>query len=175
MYRLSVLIGILMSWAHASAQTSIVVSGSTNFSIKYWAGTCEGNFEAPKGKMSFNPAKPEATVIDVSIPAGSFHTGNSMRDKDVKAKKYLNAAAHPQINFKSTSVSFKNGTYYADGTLTIKGVSKRVSLPFKATKKTDGSYAINSSFSLNRLDFNVGEDSNTMKNTVSLNISVIIK
>ena len=166
---------ILISWTSAGAQTSNVVSGKTSFSIKYWAGTCDGSFDAPKGKMKFDPAKPDATEIDVTIAAGSFKTGNSTRDKDVKAKKYLDVSAHPQISFRSSKVINKGGTYYAEGTLTIKGVAQRASIPFKATKNGDGSYSISSSFTLNRLDFKVGESTMTMKNIVTLNISAVIK
>jgi polyisoprenoid-binding protein YceI len=167
--------GLLLLPLMMQAQTSAVVSGKTEFSIKYWAGTCEGTFNAPRGTMKFDAAKPEATVIDVTIPAGSFHTGNNMRDKDVKAKKYLDAASFPQISFKSSKVFFKEGTYYANGTLKIKGVSKSVQLPFKATKNKDGSYAVTSKFIIDRTEFNVGEKGATMKNEVRMNISAVIK
>jgi len=159
----------------ADAQTSTVVSGKTDFSIKYWAGTCEGSFDAPKGKMKFDPANLATSEIDVTIAATSFKTGNATRDKDVKAQKYLNAAAHPQMRFVSSSITNKGGTYYADGTLTIKGAAKKISLPFKAVKKADGSYTITSTFTLNRLDFKVGEETMTMKNNVTLNISAVIR
>lgn len=159
----------------AGAQTSAVISGKTDFSIKYWAGTCEGSFDAPKGKMKFDPANLAASSIDVTVAATSFKTGNSTRDKDVKAKKYLNAAAHPLIRFTSSGITSKGGTYYADGTLSIKGTAQKVSIPFKAVKKGDGSYAITSTFTLNRLDYKVGEETMTMKNIVTLNISAVIK
>ena len=170
---------ILMSMVAAAyittAQTSAVVSGKTAFSIKYWAGTCDGTFDAPKGKMKFDPTDLSASEIDVTIPVASFNTGNSTRDKDMKEKKYFNASAFPQIRFTSTKITDKGGTYYADGALTIKGVTQRVSLPFKAVKKSDGSYAITSTFKLNRLDFKVGTETITMKDMVTLNISAIIK
>jgi polyisoprenoid-binding protein YceI len=175
MRRLFILMGLLVQSLLLHAQTSTVVSGKTTFSIKYWAGTCDGTFDAPKGTMKFDAANPAATVIDVTIPASSFHTGNNMRDKDVKDKKYLNAASFPTISFKSSKVFFKEGTYYANGTLTIKGASKQVQLPFKATKNKDGSYAITSKFVINRLDYKVGESGTTMKNEVKLNISAVIK
>lgn len=167
--------GFLLTSLVISGQTSAVVSGKTEFSIKYWAGICEGTFNAPKGKMVFDPARPEATQIDVSIPAGSFHTGNKMRDKDVKDKKYLDAASFPTISFRSSKVFFKEGTYYANGTLSIKGTSRQVQLPFKATKNKDGSYSITSKFVIDRTDYKVGTNGATMKNEVRLNISAVIK
>lgn len=175
MRRLFLLMGFLVMSLFTGAQTSTVVSGKTEFSIKYWAGTCEGTFNAPKGKMVFNPAKPEATQIDVSIPAASFNTGNNMRDKDVKDKKYLDAASFPAITFRSSKVFFKEGTYYATGALSIKGISRQVQLPFKATKNKDGSYNITSKFVIDRTDFKVGSSGATMKNEVRLNISAVIK
>lgn len=158
-----------------TAQTSGVISGNTEFSIKYWAGTCNGTFDAPKGKVKFDPANLSSSEIDVTVAATSFRSGNATRDKDVKGKKYLHAAGHPLIRFTSTNITNKGGTYYANGTLSIKGTAQKVSLPFKAVKNANGSYSITSNFTLNRLDFKVGEETMTMKNIVTLNISAIIK
>lgn len=175
MYRLSIFLILLMSCFLLSAQTSKVVSGKTSFSIKYWAGTCNGSFDAIRGTVKFDSKNLPASSINVTVPATSFRTGNSMRDKDVKDEKYLNASAHPTISFRSNSIIFKGGTYYADGTLSIKGASRKISIPFKAEKRSDGGYNITSNFSLNRLDYNVGKDTKTMNNTVSLSISAVIK
>ena len=172
---LILLFGLLLSFGTISGQTSRIVSGKTSFSIKYWAGTCEGTFAAPSGKVVFDPAKLGSSSIDVTVAASSFSSGVSMRDKDVKGKKYLNAAAHPQIRFVSSFITEKGGTYYAAGTLTIKGRSQSVNLPFKAAKNPDGGYDIHSSFSLNRLDYNVGNETATMKNMVNVVISAVVR
>lgn len=172
---LGLLAGLLMFVGQAGAQATRVVSGSTLFSIKYWAGTCEGKFGPINGTAQFDPAKPEATVIDVYVTANTIDTDNNMRDKDVKGDKYLNVAAHPQVRFRSTSVTEKDGTYYAKGTMTIKGVAKPMTIPFKARKNADGGYAISSNFTLNRLDYGVGKSTATLKDNVSLSITATIK
>jgi polyisoprenoid-binding protein YceI len=166
---------LLLSSAGGFAQTSRVVSGKTGFSIKYWAGTCEGTFGAPQGTVKFDPNNLPASSINVTVAASSFHTGNKMRDKDVKDEKYLNAAAHPSITFRSSRITGKGTSYTAEGTLSIKGTSRKVSIPFKAEKRSDGGYNITSNFSINRLDYNVGKDGPTMKDLVSLSISAVIK
>jgi polyisoprenoid-binding protein YceI len=166
---------LLMSSLLAFSQTSRVVSGKIRFSIKYWAGTCEGSFSAPQGTVKFDATNLATSSINVSVSAASFNTGNSMRDKDVRDEKYLNATAHPTITFKSSTITAKGGMYYADGTLTIKGVSRKISIPFKAAKRSGGGFDISSSFSINRLAYNVGKDGATMKDLVSLNISAIVK
>jgi polyisoprenoid-binding protein YceI len=159
----------------SAAQTTSVVSGKTSFSIRYWAGTCEGSFDAPKGKVNFNPQNLAASSIDISVPAASFESGNNTRDKDIKGKKYLHAAAHPQIRFVSNKISVKGDTYYAAGTMTIKGASKQMSIPFKASRRADGGYDIKSNFTINRLDHQVGEITRTMKDIVTVNVSAIVK
>lgn len=175
MYKALLTALFICSAAIGIAQTSRITASKTTFSIKYWAGTCEGTFDGPKGTVKFNPANLDSSMIDVSVSANSFNTGNGKRDKDVKGAKYLHASAHPAISFKSSKITGKDGSYTATGTMGIKGVSRQMSIPFKAAKKPDGSYAITSSFSLNRLDYKVGEDTRTMKDIVSINVSATIK
>ncbi|MCF2491550.1 YceI family protein [Dyadobacter sp. CY347] len=159
----------------ALSQTSKVVSGSTEFKVKYVLGTCNGTFDAPKGSAVFNEKSPENASFDMNIAASTFDTGNNSRDKDMKSDKYFDVAKYPNIHFKSTKVEKKNGKYEATGKLTIRDVTKTVSLPFDAKKNTDGTYALSSSFEINRLDYNVGTKDWKLKDVVTVDLKAIIK
>lgn len=159
----------------AFAQTSKVVSGSTSFKVKYVLGTCDGTFDAPKGEAVFNENSPQNASFNIDIAANSFKTGNNSRDKDMKSDKYFYVEKHPNINFKSTKVEKKNGKYEAIGKLTIRDVTKTVTLPFEAKKNADGSYTLSSTFEVKRLDYKVGTKDWKLKDVVTVDLKAIIK
>src|SRR5699024_2506769 len=82
----------------AFGQISKIVSGSTDFKVKYILGTCEGTFAAPKGEAVFNEKSPENASFDIKIAASTFETGNDSRDKDMKSDKYFAVEKYPNIH-----------------------------------------------------------------------------
>lgn len=158
-----------------SAQTSRIVSGSTKFSVKFILGTCNGTFDAPRGEAVFNEKNPENASFDVRIAANTFKTNNNSRDKDLKSSKYFWVEKYPDIHFKSTKVEKKGDHYQTIGTLTMRDVSKTVTLPFDAKKNADGGYSLTSSFDVNRLDYKIGEKDWKLKDIVTVNLQATIK
>lgn len=152
------------------AQTAKIVSGSTKFSVKFIMGTCNGTFAAPTGTAIFNEKNPENASFDIKIAANTFKTNNNTRDKDMKSDKYFYVEKYPNIHFKSSRVEKKEGKYQATGTLTMRDVSKTVTLPFEAKKNTDGSYLLTSTFEVNRLDYKIGEKDWKLKDVVTVNL-----
>ncbi|MCF0074546.1 YceI family protein [Dyadobacter sp. CY261] len=160
---------------NAFAQTSKIASGSTKFNVKFILGTCNGTFDAPRGEAIFNEKNPESASFDIKIAANTFKTNNNSRDKDLKSDKYFWVEKYPDIHFKSTKVEKKDGKYQATGTLTMRDVSKTVTLPFEAKKNADGSYLLTSTFEVNRLDYKIGEKDWKLKDVVTVNLQATIK
>lgn len=158
------------------AQTSkAVISGSTDFSVKFIFGTCKGTFDAPKGTAVFNEKKPEAASFDLRIPAETFNTGNNTRDRDMKSEKYFYVSKYPDIHFKTYKVTRNGDKYQATGRMTIKDVFKTITIPFEASKNEDGSYNISSTFEINRIDYNIGQKDFKLKDMVTVNLKAVIK
>ena len=82
-----------------------------------------------EGRVTFDPANPEASTIDVTMKAAQITTG--IRDFDVllKSSDYFNTARFPLILFKSTSIrQLSDKTGQVMGDLTIKGITRPVAL-----------------------------------------------
>lgn len=158
-----------------SAQTSKIVSGSTKFSVKFILGTCNGTFDAPRGEAAFNEKNPENASFDVRIAANTFKTNNNSRDKDLKSSKYFWVEKYPDIHFKSAKVEKKGDHYQTTGTLTMRDVSRTVTLPFDAKKNADGTYSLTSTFDVNRLDYKIGDKDWKLKDIVTVNLQATIK
>ena len=89
-----------------------------------------GRFTTAAGTLTFDPAKPEASTVDVKIPVKSLSTGVKKLDEHlITTKDFFDVAANPAITFKSTLVRMKsNKTGEVEGELSINGVSKPVVL-----------------------------------------------
>ena len=157
------------------SQTSKVISGSTDFRVKFIFGTCHGTFDAPKGSAVFDDKNPAKASFNLTITANTFKTGNNTRDKDMKSEKYFYVSKYPDIHFKSTKVEKKDGKYQATGSMTIRDISKTVTLPFEAKKNADGSYVLSSTFEINRLDYKLGEKDFKLKDIVTVDLKAVIK
>jgi polyisoprenoid-binding protein YceI len=72
--------------------------------------------------------KPLDSTVSVSIDAASIDSDNEQRDEDLRSERFLDVANRPLITFKSTSVTPDGDKYKVTGDLTIRGVTKPVTL-----------------------------------------------
>jgi polyisoprenoid-binding protein YceI len=89
----------------------------------------EGSFKSYQGTVSSTKEDFDGANIEFSFDPKTVNTNDSKRDEDLQTEEYFNTAKFDKITFKSTSfkkVSGKN--YKLNGNLTIKGVTKPVSL-----------------------------------------------
>lgn len=71
----------------------------------------------------------EQAVVKVNIETASIDTNSEDRDKHLKSADFFDVENHPEMTFKGTSFQkVSDGQYKLKGQLTIKGVSKEVSL-----------------------------------------------
>jgi len=91
-----------------------------------------GEFNSVSGSVEFDPAKPEASKIDASIDVNSLHTGDPQRDGHIKGADFFDAANFPAITFRSSKVAAAGSGYKVTGGLTLRGVTKEVTLSVDA-------------------------------------------
>lgn len=92
-----------------------------------------------KVRGAFNAFEGKGTVADgqasleVTINADSIDTRQADRDAHLKSEDFFNAAAFPHIKFVSTSVKQSGEGFVVDGNLTIKDVTKPLTIQFAYT------------------------------------------
>jgi polyisoprenoid-binding protein YceI len=106
-------------------------------------------------------------------------TGDADRDEALPLDDWFAAKRFPKATFTATSFKAMGGNrYQAVGALTIRGVTKPLTLPFTLVI-TGGVAKMNASVGLNRLAFGVGQGdwktTEVVPGTVTVNISLTAK
>lgn len=132
------------------------------FSVKHlMVSTAKGEFRDFTGSFDFDESKSAIKDIDVTIQVASVDTREPKRDEHLKSPDFFDAAKFPTMTFKSEGTTVKEGkASKIKGTLTIKGVSKPVTLDLTYNgRQTDPWGVTHSGFNLtgkiNRKDFGV--------------------
>lgn len=156
--------------------TPVEAESKVDFKIRNLGIKVGGSFTGLQGSVVFNPGDLMKTVINMSVDATTINTGIGARDKHLRKEDYFGVDQFKKISFISSSVvnGSKTGTYIVYGNLTIKKTTKRVGIPFTTAKKANG-FLFEGSFELNRRDFEVGGNSFSLSDDVTINLSVLIK
>ncbi|UDL96640.1 YceI family protein [Lichenihabitans sp. PAMC28606] len=91
--------------------------------------TYYGSFTDAAGTLDLDPAKPDASKLDVTIKTASVSVPSPKLLDELKGDQWLDATKFPDTSFKSTKVT-KTGATTANvtGDLTLHGVTKPVTL-----------------------------------------------
>ena len=115
-----------------AADTYAVDKGHSEatFTIKHLVSKVSGRFNDFGGSISLDATKPEQSSVEFTIKAASVNTDNADRDKHLRSPEFFDVEKTPEITFKSGKVTpAGKDKFNVDGTLTIHGVSKPVTLP----------------------------------------------
>jgi polyisoprenoid-binding protein YceI len=126
---------VLLFSAYTLIQSSNWNLKEDTYTIKFSGKKVDGQFKGLKTSIVFDPAHPEKSKLSATVEVSTINTGNGMKDTHAKSETAFDAGAFPTIKFESTSVSQKNGKYEAVGNLTIKGISKPLTIPFSFDSK----------------------------------------
>lgn len=120
-----------------------------------------GRFDVFEGSYTFDPDNAASSSVEATISAASVDTNEADRDKHLRSDDFLNVEKHPNITFKSKSVTKDPGDsddYTIVGDLTINGVTKEVELDAEYGGHTtdpwgNGRTAFEAETKINRKDF----------------------
>jgi cytochrome b561/polyisoprenoid-binding protein YceI len=128
--------------------------------------------------VTFDPA---AGRLDVVIDVRSLDTGDAQRDGVLGGSDFLDVARFPQARFTATRIEKTAAGYRAIGTLTLRGVSRPVAVPFTwriATPHGSPVGYLAGETTLRRLDFGVGQgqwrDTQWVGNEVTVGYALVL-
>ena len=92
-----------------------------------------GQFGAFTGTAHIDEANPADSKVDLSIDVASIDSGTADRDGHLKSGDFFDAETYPTITFSSTDVKRAGSDWTITGDLTIKDVTKPVTIEFEQT------------------------------------------
>ncbi|MUV12690.1 polyisoprenoid-binding protein [Lysobacter sp. HX-5-24] len=140
------------AWAADYVQTN---GSSLQFSGTYQGDPFSGSFPGFRTSFHFDPAQLASSKLDVSIPIATATVGNDEMDPEMRGTAFFDGARFPQARYTATKFRALGGNRYAaDGTLSLRGVTKPVTLTFTWTP---GAHPVlQGSATVKRLEFGVG-------------------
>jgi polyisoprenoid-binding protein YceI len=164
---LAVAFGVLLVSSTALAAFAALNLDRTHSKVSFTAATVIFDVDGEFGEFSVNidgdPNKPETVKVEASIDVASIDTQNGKRDEHLRSPDFFDAAKYPKIRFTSIGVKAKGSELTVKGNLTMRGKTKRVSIPFKVAKGKNGAGVDTTTYkgklTINRNDFGIGTDS----------------
>ena len=87
-----------------------------------------GEFQTLAGTVTYDPARPEATRVEVKIDVASINTREEKRDAHLRSADFFDAEAFPHLTFVSKSARRRSGGLDVVGDLSIHGTTREVTL-----------------------------------------------
>jgi polyisoprenoid-binding protein YceI len=124
-------LALFVSVASAEVQVFVVdpAHSEVGFTVRHFVSNVPGRFNEYEGTIAMDPASIESTMkIDAKIKTASVDTGVQKRDDHLRTADFFEAEKYPEITFVSKKVAKKGSGYGVTGDLTIRGVTKEVTL-----------------------------------------------
>ena len=132
------------------------------FSIRHLVGRVTGKFDDIDATINVDEKGAAASSVEFSAKAASINTGVANRDTDLRSEHFFDVDKNPEITFKSTSIkpSATKDVYEVTGNLTIRGVTKQITLPvtfygFIKDPRGNEKAGFSTSTTINRKDYGV--------------------
>jgi len=115
----------------AAADTYVVEKAHSDalFTIRHMMSRITGRFSDFAGTINVDTGNPAASSVEFTINAASVDTSLPDRDKDLRGPNFFDVEKYPTLIFKSSKITpASKDKFTVDGTLTMHGVSKPLSL-----------------------------------------------
>src|SRR5215210_6848025 len=120
-----------------------------------------GFFRDFTGEVNFDSGDGSKSTVNFKAVTTSIDTGVAGRDKHLRTADFFEVDKYPELTFKSTEVKKKGKGWIVTGDLTMKGVTKTVTIPFEiagwlpAGERSGLKMGIAGETTINRRDFGI--------------------
>ena len=180
-----IVLGLLLSFTtkDAEAPTWNIDNNHTSISFEatHFFTPVAGSFKDFDGNLNFDPENLESSSADFTVQIASVENDNEKRNGHLQSEDFFDAKKYPEMKFTSSSFAKNGEDYTIIGNLTIRDITKEISVPVKMLgigdhpmKKGKLNTAMRAEFSLNRNDYEVGSGSWTATAVVGDEVKVSV-
>ncbi len=156
-----IILGSLLLYGYSGSDPVPLTAENTqvNFTFTLQGKTQKGLFTESTVDILVNLDDSATNRLRSTVSTAMVSTGNSQIDVTLASVDWFDSENYPQARFDSRKfVPIDENSYLASGFLQIKGIAREVSFPVKLVY-IDGKGTARGSFVINRLDFNLGRNS----------------
>lgn len=129
-----------------------------------------GEFQSWVAKIIFDKDDLSTSSVTVTIYMDSAKTGNAMYDGTLPSADWFDIANHPMATFQSAEFLKTHNGYKVTGDLTIRDITNSITFDFSLSE--ENSTIMTAEFPINRMDFDIGQESDPSAEWVSEIISL---
>ena len=167
---------LLMASGSAGAQGVLIDRSEIRFVSKQMGINVEGKFRRWKANVDFKPADLACSRADFEIDLASVALGSEEAETVVKRPRWFDTSKFPLAKFESTGLkALGDNRYEIAGTLTLKGQSRDIAIPVLMKRDPAGNEVAEGAFTLQRLDFNLGDGQWADPDVVADDVQVKVK
>lgn len=164
--------------ASAADYTMQPASSKLAFSGDFQGAGFDGHFDKFDAAIRYDASNLASSKFDVTVDLASAKTGDSDQESALPGSDFFDVARFPQAHFVTTAFRQDGGKVIADGNLTLRGVTKPVTLTVDF-KPTAAGATLDVAGSVKRLDFGVGggdyADTSVIANAVKITAHLDLK
>ncbi len=121
---------VLVTAFAAGVQAQQFKIAKADISFEFVSKEVKGTLAGFKSESVIDWNAPENSIIEGSVASETLDTDNGLRNWSLKSGKYFDADDYPRIYFKSTEIRVTEGGAMVKGALTIKAISKPLTIVF---------------------------------------------
>ena len=173
------LLSLVTGPVQAGTAWTVEESSRLGFVATQGGATVEGVFEKFEAEIAFATGGLANSNVSVEIEIASVNSKSKNRDAAIISPGLFDVSKWPTASFEKTSFRrLEDGRFEADATLTMRDVTKPVTLPFKFEIKNDRAH-VKGEMTVERLDYGIGQgpwkDTSVVGNTVKIFIDLSAK
>ena len=162
--------------AHAADWKSDPVASRLEFVATFEKTPAPGVFKEFDVRLSFDPANPAGSRLDVTIRVASADMASADINRAIAASEWFDFARHQQAEFHATEIrrvqtSAQSTRYVARGLLTLKGTQQAVEVPFAWNAAADAA-TMEGEFTTKRTAFGIGSGEWAATNVIGADVMV---
>lgn len=154
---------------------------SVEFGLRHFLSTSKGSigFDTSSVNVINMTGNPSTSTIELVMDVKTLNTMKAERDAHLKDERYFHVQKFPVIKFRGDSIRTNPVgayAYTAVGTISMKGISKPLEIPFNYLGEiiTDWSkiYTFDGEFKIKRSDFGIGSSGASLGDDVTIRFSI---
>jgi polyisoprenoid-binding protein YceI len=180
---------LMLSASNAQAQSTDLYTlnrpastvGFTIYASKIFKIRRDGQFKDFTAQLAYDPARPANTHVDLTVFTASVDMQNTDHNQLLKSGTFFDVDHYPTMHFSSSSTVIKpDGTFSMTGDMTIRGITRRMTIPVRLRQDSQVSSTsgavFETTFHIDRTEFGLNgmPNWNGFKVSISKNVQIHI-